>query len=113
MAVIVEASDPRTLLAEIRKAVRGGTCKPWHCDSDGDFYLAEESPRVWLRAEIDSAKFVLRVLPAQGKHVSKRQYAVYHARFVELLLNHFDRQFQSVAATALPAHGDKVKSATA
>jgi hypothetical protein len=38
-------------------------------------------------------------------------YAVYHGRFIEMLLAHFDEQMSGAAATAMPTTADVVKSA--
>jgi hypothetical protein len=38
-------------------------------------------------------------------------YGVYHGRFVEMLLNHFDNRFSEATVTALPSKGDRTRSA--
>jgi hypothetical protein len=38
-------------------------------------------------------------------------YAVYHGRFIEMALAHFDSQFGEGAATAMPTAADKITAA--
>jgi hypothetical protein len=112
MAVIVFAAEPTSLLSAIRSAISAGTVETWSFDSDGDFTHIPEQWRLkaWFRPTLLSDRIVFRILTPQHTSMSKATYAVYHGRFIEMLLSHFDTQFQRALATALPTDGDQVRA---
>lgn len=112
MAVIAYASDPQNLLDSIRSAARSGKIETWSVDEDGDFTHSPEQWRLkaWFRPRVSEDKIVFYILTPQGKVMGKVTYAVYHGRFIEMLLGHFDTQFHRVEATALPVKGDRVRA---
>jgi hypothetical protein len=97
----------------VKSSIAAGTVETWLCDRDGDFSLTAEQWRfkAWLRGVVnpDSDSLILRIFPPQDTVMSKTVYAIYHARFVEMPLTHFDTRFDSVRATALSTHGDVVR----
>ncbi len=112
MAVIVYSSDPPTLLRAIRSAATDGKIETWSADSDGDFTHSPEQWRrkAWFRPKVADDRIIFTIFPPQKTVMNKVTYAVYHGRFVEMLLAHFDTQFQRAVATALPAEGDRVRT---
>jgi hypothetical protein len=50
---------------------------------------------------------VLNIIPPK-KGVSKEAYAVYHGRFIEMLLAHFDEEFSGAFGTAKATRDDRV-----
>ena len=111
MAVIVYTSDPSALLVAIRSAIQGGKVATWSVDADGDFTHSPEQWKLkaWLRPKISDGRIIFRILTPQKTQMNKMTYAVYHGRFIEMLLAHFDLQFQNAVATALPGEGDQVR----
>jgi hypothetical protein len=61
--------------------------------------IDEGSVKTW------SYGLILNVIPP-SKGVSTEAYAVYHGRFIEMLLAHFEQDFSDASATAMP---DRVK----
>jgi hypothetical protein len=111
MAVIIYASDPRALLGAIRSAAQNGEIETWSVDADGDFTHRPEQWRLkaWFRPRLSNDRIVFYILTPQKIVMNRTTYAVYHGRFIEMLLTHFDTQFQRAVATALPVEGDQVK----
>lgn len=112
MAVVVYTADPSGLLRSIRAGILEGTIQTWSLDSDGDFTHSPQQWKLkaWLRPRIHSDRIVFSIFPPSKTTLGKETYAVYHGRFVEMLLAHFDVRFQNVVSTALPIEGDRVKS---
>jgi hypothetical protein len=111
MALIVSPKQsPQTLLAEIKQAMQTGKIETWSVDSDGDFTHTPEQWKfkAWLRPKVDGTQLVFTILNPQNTAITKVVYGVYHGRFIEMLLNHFDDKFTDAKATALPARGDRV-----
>lgn len=112
MAIIVTSGDPRKLLANIKEAIDRGSVETWKYDSDGDFTHspAQWNRQAWFRPLVESDGLVFVILAPRNTTMSKTIYGVYHGRFIEMLLTHFDLGFSRVLATALPERGDIVKS---
>lgn len=80
------------------------------CDSDGDFTHSVEQWkfRAWIRPHVESERVVFAILCRNDKNLSVAEYAVYHGRFVEMLLCHFDKVCQSIDVTPLASQYDKI-----
>lgn len=112
MAVIVNTEKPRRLLLAIKQAIDEGQIKTWSYDQDGDFtHTADQwMKRAWLRPNIQDGRIVFNVIPPKLRAVSQVVYGIYHGRFIEMLLNHFDKEFEDALATALATSSDRLKS---
>ena len=111
MALIVTSSNPGELLKAIKDKMAQGGIDTWSVDSDGDFTHAapQWKNEAWLRPRIEENKLILKILTPKGKHLSSVTYAVYHGRFIEMILTHFDGKFSNAKATALPDLGDIIQ----
>jgi len=110
MAVRVFCSNPQQLLKDINTAVRSGVVETWALDKDGDFTHSPEQwkYKAWFHPLVQTDRLVFRILGRKTERMSKEVYAVYHGRFIEMLLAHFDDKFTIANATAMPADGDMV-----
>jgi hypothetical protein len=111
MAVIVYTSSPPALLEEIRAAIDENHVVTWTYDSDGDFTHATQQWRylAWLRPRTQSDRLIFNTVTPTDQSLSSEAYAIYHGRFIEMLLAHFDEKFTSVTATAMPELPDLVE----
>ncbi len=114
MAIIVSTDNPSGLLSAMKRAVDDDKIATWSYDGDGDFtHTADQwRQRAWLRPKIGEGRIVFNIVPPRAKTISRIVYGIYHGRFIEMLLNHFDERFTRASATALPTVGDRVKSRT-
>lgn len=110
MAIRVVTAQPSSLLAAIKQAIDARKVDTWSYDSDGDFTHTppQWAKKAWLRPTVQSGALVLNILNPRGVNLSKEIYAVYHGRFVEMLLAHFDDKFADAYTTATVAVGDSV-----
>ena len=92
MAIYVKCQKPKDLLEKIKKTVDNSSIITWKYDDDGDFYHSPEQwvHSGWLRPYIEENGLVFGLLGPEGKNMSTLSYAVYHGRFIEMLLIHFD-----------------------
>jgi hypothetical protein len=111
MAVVVITDDARGLLHAIRTAIDESRIETWSYDKDGDFtHTAEQWKQcAWLRPLLKEDRLVLNIIPPRRRAISTRVYGIYHGRFIEMLLCHFDGRFMKAWATANPTDGDRVK----
>ncbi len=112
MAIRVSTNEPSSLLAEIKKAIDARHVDTWSHDSDGDFTHTPSQwvRKAWLRPTVQAGALVLNILNPQGVKLSKEIYGVYHGRFIEMLLVHFDNKFADAHASAAVAVGDRVSA---
>src|SRR5579864_407216 len=112
MAVRVSTSQPSALLSAIKKAIDEKRVETWAYDSDGDLTHTpiQWYRKAWLRPSIQTGALVLNILNPQGINMSKEVYGVYHGRFIEMLLAHFDQNFTTADATALASVADCVSA---
>jgi len=110
MAVRVFCDNPSELLRKIRALIRDGSVETWAVDDEGDYTHVPEQwrARAWFTPTPYEDKLVLNILGTKSKRMSKAVYAVYHGRFIEMLLTHFDSEFDRASATALPTSGDRL-----
>src|SRR6266702_6415566 len=111
MAVIVTSSNPAELLKAIKEKIAQKHIDTWSVDSDGDFTHTppQWKDEAWLRPRIEGDELILKILTPKGKQLGSVTYAVYHGRFIEMLLAHFDKKFTDAKTTALPDLGDIVR----
>lgn len=112
MAIRIATSEPQKLLDSIRAAIDASKIRTWVYDSDGDFTHATEQwkNKAWLRPRINDGELALHILAPKGKGMAPETYAIYHGRFVESVLAHFDTDFTRAVASAMPEGGDNVAS---
>jgi hypothetical protein len=110
MAVRVYCDDPGQLLADIRRAIRADKIETWELDSDGDFTHSPSQwkNQAWFHPVVEDERLIFRIIGQKSKRMSKEIYGVYHGRFIEMLLAHFDTKFRRASATALPSNGDQI-----
>lgn len=110
MAITVTSSAPQALLAAILKAIKDGHVDTWQF-KDGYFTHSPSQWRgkAWLKPSIANGTLALNIVHSQDQNVSTEAYAVYHGRFIEMLLAHFDKMFDSARSSAMPAPGDAVQ----
>jgi hypothetical protein len=111
MAINVETSAPKGLLGAIKKAIDEKHVQTWEYDKDGDFThtATQWNRKAWLRPSTENGALRLTIVPPQNSTISTEIYAIYHGRFVEMLLAHFDQSFSEVSVTAVATSGDILK----
>ena len=111
MSISVETNSPGVLLAAIKKAIDGRHVETWQYDSDGDFThsAAQWNRKAWLRPSTNAGELRLTILPPKNAVITSEIYAIYHGRFIEMLLAHFDESFTRAGATAQATSKDILK----
>ena len=112
MSLIVDTSKPTQLLQAIKKQIDDGKIQTWTYDKDGDFTHTPDqwSGQAWLRPKVQPAALTFGLIGPKDVVMSKLIYGVYHGRFIEMLLTHFDRDFTLAHATASPTEYDQIKT---
>jgi hypothetical protein len=112
MAVMVLCRSPHDLLNKIKSSIQDGKIQTWTLDKDGDLTHSTDQWRflAWFRPSLEQDRLVFHILGTRAKPMSKVVYGVYHGRLIEMLLTHFDTDFDQAYATALPTGNDRVRA---
>ena len=92
MAVYANTTDPQGLVDKIKDYINKGKIDTWKYDSDGDLThsATQWNKKAWLRPKIEEDRVVFGLLGNTNDVMTKELYAIYHGRFIEMLLAHFD-----------------------
>lgn len=110
MAIFVKTTTPGLLVESIKKKIDEHKIDTWSVDSDGDFTHNTDQwrYRAWFRHSIEAGRVVFYVICRRDKNMSVVEYAVYHGRFVEMLLTHFDKECDEIEVTPLATSYDSI-----
>lgn len=112
MAITVHLRESIDLVDSIKKKIDSKAITTWIYDSDGDFTHDVDQWRykAWIRPRHneDKQKIVFNILGRNDRKMTSAEYAVYHGRFAEMLLVHFDLQISRVELSALPTSSDSL-----
>ena len=104
MAITVLAPMPNTLLKEIYHAIDIGKIKTWDYDEAKRFTHTADQwiNKAWFKPVIKDKTLQLYIVGPEGAGVPVEIYAIYHGRFIEMLLAHFREKFTNASASAKP-----------
>lgn len=112
MAVHIITNSAAGLLKSFKDAIDKKNIETWSYDKDGDFTHTASSGqwtnKAWLRPSVKADRLVLNIVKPQNVAITPVIYAVYHGRFIESVLTHFDDWFTEAYATAKAQAGDQV-----
>ena len=94
MAIIIQTNHPDILLDKIYDAIDKKNAEKWICTEDGRLTYGT---LLWKNEK--ELRFGL-LKRKDRKHISSKLYATYHSKLIEMLLLKFDKDFNSVTATA-------------
>lgn len=102
MALIIKTKDPKNLLDDLIKAIEEKKIDTWSYN-EGYFTHSPEQWRykAWFKPHILLGELKFGIYPPKDKSISSSVYAIYHGRFIEMMLTHFDQKFSDIYATAL------------
>jgi hypothetical protein len=108
MAIVIKTKNPSALLNAIYKAIDDKKVETWSYDADKDFTHVPDQWRnkAWLRPKVNIGELRFGILGQKDVKMSELIYGVFHGRFIEMLLTHFDNDFTDASATAQKAEPD-------
>lgn len=89
---IKEEIEKRDFLEKVNARITRSDIKTWLLDSEKDYTHAPEQWRnkAWMRSYIEDKYIVFGLVSSRQFILTRELYAVYHGRFAEMLLAHFD-----------------------
>lgn len=115
MAIIIKikTEKPDDFLKEIINAIETNEIETWTY-KNGYFSHSPEQwlHKAWFKPEIDleNNKLKFGIYPPNNGKISKSIYGIYHGRFIEMILNHFDEKISKITATALIEKPDYIEN---
>lgn len=111
MSITVYTRTPRKLIRLIKEGIESGNISTWTMDDDGDF---THSPTQWknkgwmtVAQYIPSESVTFGIIGRKYSEVTPSEYAVYHGRFAEMLLSHFEALISDIHISAHPTQYDR------
>lgn len=103
MAIFVNTENPAELVQRIKDGINKKNIDTWICDGSGDFTHDTDQWRfhAWMRPYIETSRVVFGIICRKDRNLSITDYAIYHGRFAEMLLRHFDTTCKSLEITPL------------
>jgi hypothetical protein len=87
-----------------------GHIATWRYDGDGDFTHTASSGqwngKAWLRPQVKSDMLRLVIVKTERVPLTREIYAVFHGRFIEMLIAHVPNKFTQASASPNPAEGE-------
>lgn len=109
--ILIPAGEPSRLLSDIKAAIDERRIRTWSYDDDDDFtHTAEQWTReAWLHPVLLERHLKMIIIPPRDTHISSTIYAIYHGRFVEMILRHFDHSLSGRISVSIdPEDEDQV-----
>lgn len=102
MAIIIKTVNPTELLNKIKKSVDDKSIVTWSYDKDGDFTHTPDQflNKAWITPKVYQNELRFGILKQNDVNLSSFIYGIYHGRFIEMLLTHFDKEFTNAIATS-------------
>ena len=88
------------LVSRIIKMIDNDVIDTWTYDNDKDFtHVGQWANKAWFTYEYKIGQVKFSLLGRKSVDMTLMEYAVYHGRFVELLLNHFPKDILELRVT--------------
>ncbi len=106
MALYIKLKKSFSLVDEINKLIDQGIISTWEYDFDGDYtHLPDQwKNEAWIHLhEYDKTnnQVIFGIISRRSIRLTKTIYAVYHGRFSEMLLTHFDNMINEIRITSM------------
>lgn len=113
MSIYVTTVNPRKLVDNINEKIKNSSINTWSVDKDGDYtHTAQQwQYHAWIHPIVEPGRVVFAIWGRLNEDLSVVDYAIYHGRFIEMLLSHFDQQCSDIEVTSLASRYDNVKAA--
>jgi len=106
MAIFIKTGNPQGLLDNIRERIEKQVVQTWSTDDDGDFtHISQWKNKAWFRAHVQTGRLVFGLLGRKDETMTKMIYGLYHGRFSEMLLTHFDASIEDMQLTPKGVEG--------
>lgn len=101
MAVILKTNRPAWIIEQLHKRIDEHVIDTWTYDEDGDFtHTGQWQNKAWMCVHIENQRLYFYIIGRKSVDMTLMDYAVFHGRFVELILNQFPEEIKTMMVTA-------------
>lgn len=96
------------ILDDIYHKIDDNQIRTWDYDEDGDITQknTQWANGAWLTVYGENQTLVkVGIISNIGEEMSKQLYAIYHARFSEMLLSYYDELIETIEVTSMKENG--------
>lgn len=101
-----EHTQKANFIKNLQRFISNGSSSTWCVDSEGDFTHTPQQwrNRAWFRLRKDlsprSRTVCFGIISSKTYRFTKEIYAIYHGRFAEMLLAHFDDDIANISLSS-------------
>ncbi|MBO5427799.1 MAG: hypothetical protein J6K01_00740 [Paludibacteraceae bacterium] len=106
--VVLKDISVESLLKGINDLIDNNRIQTWEYDLMGDYTMTPPQWRAqaWMRPAVKVGRTIkFGIIKRRDVNISKEVYAVYHGRFAEMLLAHFDVNIESLEISPMLVTG--------
>ena len=111
--ITFNTSTPNALLVGLKAAIDQKKIATWSYSANGYFTHTPTQwyAKAWLLPSAVAGGLQFAIINPRNANITTEVYAVYHGRFIEMMLAHFDTDVTAGVATSMPTSHDRVKAA--
>ena len=100
MAIYIKTANPKGLLDDIKQSIGNKVIQTWIEDEEGDFtHDSQWKNKAWFHPQIKNGQLAFGLVGRKDESMTKLIYGIYHGRFSEMLLTHFDSSIEELLLT--------------
>ena len=100
MAILIRTSHPNMVIEGLKQRIDSHQISSWTYDDDGDFMFLEDGIIAWMRPIVMKNRLDFYVVGRNDLEISIYEYAIIHAKFMEMLLTYFPIECKSMLVTS-------------
>lgn len=101
MAIYIRTANPQGLLDNIRESIENKEVQTWTQDEEGDFtHVSQWKNKAWFTPQVQEGQLAFGLIGRKDEPMTKLIYGIYHGRFAEMLLTHFDSNIEELQLTS-------------
>lgn len=101
MAILIRTKHAQSIVDRLKEQINNNQILAWAYDDEGDFMSMDNGSVVaWMRPVVKSNRLDFYVIGRKDMEISVEEYAVFHSRFIEMLLTYFSKECTYMLVTS-------------
>lgn len=100
MAILIRTNHAQSIVYRLKEQINNNLNMAWAYDEEGDFMYKDGKLAAWMRPVVGTNRLDFYVVGRKDTEISVQEYAVFHGRFVEMLLTYFPRECTYMIVTS-------------
>lgn len=100
MAILIRTKHAQSIINRLKEQINNNQIPTWAYDSEGDFMFIDAPVVAWMRPVVGSNRLDFYIVGRKDMEISVEEYALFHSRFVEMLLTYFSQECTYMLVTS-------------